>query len=130
MVALPGDLMYYAHRSGSCQEGIFSRDQKEKKDRSRIRSSLTMPLFIIFWSDGFTCSISARFIDELISVVPFFYTILVLFFTASFPWYDWLLKKILNLFFSCCFQNTQFSFYKFDIALLFCIFLNKKFYIL
>jgi hypothetical protein len=48
MVALPVDLLYYAHRSGSCQEGIFWRDQKEKKDRSRIRSSLTMPLFIIF----------------------------------------------------------------------------------
>jgi hypothetical protein len=32
MVVQPVDLMYYAHRSGSCQEGIFSRDQKEKKN--------------------------------------------------------------------------------------------------
>ncbi|MCJ7741826.1 MAG: hypothetical protein MUO95_03990 [Methanoregula sp.] len=31
MVAQPQDLQNYSHRSRSCQEGIFSRDQKEKK---------------------------------------------------------------------------------------------------
>jgi hypothetical protein len=50
MVALPADLLYYAHRSRACQEGIFSRDEKEKKRSLKDPVILTVPLFIIFSS--------------------------------------------------------------------------------